>query len=177
MHRGLFTLCSAVSLLLCVAVCVLWVRGRHQRDVLTLKLGEHRVLWVETVQDGGFEFVQQTGAPSGVFQSGWITAEPTGPLPASTRHGFGAVSTTLPVSYDGGQSATVIGLTAVTIPTYMLALLTALLPTVWISIAWRQERVRNRTKRGLCPRCGYDLRASPERYPECGAAVVAPAVG
>src|SRR4051794_25136909 len=30
--RHLFTLCSAVSLLLCVAVCALWVRSYHLAD-------------------------------------------------------------------------------------------------------------------------------------------------
>ncbi len=36
---------------------------------------------------------------------------------------------------------------------------------LWV---WRRERARRRTKPGMCPQCGYDLRASPERCPECG---------
>ena len=36
MRRKLFTLAAAVSAVLCIAVCVLWVRSYNAGDVLTL---------------------------------------------------------------------------------------------------------------------------------------------
>ena len=41
----------------------------------------------------------------------------------------------------------------------------ALLPAVWL---WRRRRVRRRLRAGVCPACGYDVRATPGRCPECG---------
>lgn len=50
-------------------------------------------------------------------------------------------------------------------PLWPLAALCALPP---ISYLIRQWRRRHRELQGLCPRCRYDLRASPNRCPECG---------
>jgi hypothetical protein len=54
---------------------------------------------------------------------------------------------------------------------YFLVLLpAAVLPTAWLARAAVRRWRRGRYAPGLCRRCGYDLRATPERCPECGAA-------
>lgn len=50
-------------------------------------------------------------------------------------------------------------------PMWWLALPFAVMPLIWV---WRERRSRRRWFRGLCMDCGYDLRASPGRCPECG---------
>jgi hypothetical protein len=53
----------------------------------------------------------------------------------------------------------------VSLPHWFLALLFAILPAVHLRAAIRSRR---RHRAGHCPTCGYDLRATPERCPECG---------
>jgi hypothetical protein len=57
---------------------------------------------------------------------------------------------------------------------YLVGMPFYLVPTLIIIWSVRKlvaRKRRGRIARGLCPSCGYDLRATPERCPECGTAV------
>jgi hypothetical protein len=55
------------------------------------------------------------------------------------------------------------------LPYWILVLLFAIAPALSARRVWLHRRARRRRRANACPACGYDLRASPERCPECGA--------
>jgi hypothetical protein len=58
-----------------------------------------------------------------------------------------------------------------TAPAWLLCACFSIYPVVQASRARRHLRMRRRRERGLCVVCGYDLRATPDRCPECGVVV------
>lgn len=57
---------------------------------------------------------------------------------------------------------------SVRVPHWFVAGLFAIGPAVWVVRRLRRFRRERRVSRGLCPACGYDLRASTGTCPECG---------
>jgi hypothetical protein len=53
------------------------------------------------------------------------------------------------------------------VPLWLVVFCTAFGPSCWLALKVERRGQSHRLK-GLCSNCGYDLRATPERCPECG---------
>jgi hypothetical protein len=190
MRRRLFTLCSALSLLLCVAVCVLWVFSYYTLFKLIVRSGPIRgdgtftecaTRFVVNSVNGGIGFQIYDQAPeieSWSYDASYYSITTAGPLvferqwiaggyPAA---GVGERGPWLgfvfardhPTQSRGGSGGLIL-----TVPCWFVVAGTAILPIRW---RWLRNRARRRNLSGRCPSCGYDLRATSARCPECGAA-------
>jgi hypothetical protein len=73
------------------------------------------------------------------------------------------------VLYASGNRGTFLTDRLTDIDFRVLATLAAFLGTALLLAARRAHRQRDRQRQGRCRSCGYDLRATPDRCPECGA--------
>ncbi len=171
-RRRLFTALSVLSLLLCVATLLLWIHSHWwQHAIMYARAGEgsYRVSAIAMVP-GEVDLV--TGTYMGEFRSpkpGWSYSE-TDSRHSSLRD-FG---TFIPGERASGwllgfgfyyADSDAVTFHAIAIPHWFLALLFAIPPALHLRAIIRSRRLR---RAGHCPRCGYDLRATPERCPECG---------
>jgi hypothetical protein len=176
MIRRLFTLLSALSLLLCMGTCLMWARS---------------VGHIEYVHWSRPEFYAEMNNPDGVLGLEFSRDSLLYPIwqPNNGRYGWGFIRSPMPVGRDRASLSTPsfnqwgfgfhwhktrLGgawryggrrLIIVYAPFWLPVLLTAATPACWATGAFRRRR---RSRVGLCPVCGYDLRATPERCPECG---------
>ena len=151
--RRLFTLCSALSLLLCVAVCVLWVRSYSRITTVVLLHAESHVYAVAMAR-GGVYLMRVHGSPDVIPRRVIdMPIEDAAVGEVSCRFaGFG---------YEPRSR----GFEAWLVPFWFAALSLLAVPA---AVGWRIYRRAPYARTGRCPACGYDLRASPGRCPECG---------
>jgi hypothetical protein len=175
MTRRLLNLLTALSLLLCVAVCVLWVRSYWVTDLWWFT----RAGWALGVEVpiGSINFAWRTySEPPELIPLGFrhITHRPPQDVsfwshthPHFGRTDFDGVSAG---GYGFGCTFDRIGgdrIDDVTLPLWFVTLCTLVAPGTHGLRAVRRNAHR---RSGRCPSCGYDLRATPDRCPECGRA-------
>jgi hypothetical protein len=96
--------------------------------------------------------------------------------PASRFLGFGRSKTTwFHQSFFSGRSAPR-PLTILAVPYYALLTLALILPTGVLAQRLRILLRSRRRRKGRCPQCGYDLRATPDQCPECGYTPMVPQI-
>lgn len=177
MRRLLLNLLTGLLLLLCVAACVLWARSYQLTDQF-FRASPGGFVGIGSA--GGSVVVQINPGDASAYargNDGW-TYRRMGPYsaphypvafghldPARTFRnwewaGFGWYTVQ---DRNGMRTATGVA------PFSVVAVATAALPVGW-TVARLRSRARDRRQRSrnACPVCAYDLRATPERCPECG---------
>ena len=162
--RILFNIVTAVSLLLCIATAVLWVRS--------YVIGDEWVWYDRTCSECPFDV--RTG--DGRWQYTWADVRSfigeLAPAGHATHREPGKWM--MIAAPSGSPHYAIPGLRFDRYsPLYWCLqgsfaipfIVTAAIPLLWLARA----RLRRKLKEaGCCPTCGYDLRATPDRCPECG---------
>ena len=169
--RHAFAALATLSLLLCMAVCVLWVRSRHWEETPVITAGNR--LAQAYARAGAAHLYLSWGIPKDgeLLRECW--SKHTSSDPARTFEGMFGFAPSLCLQAPSASQLDLVtdpelatGFHYVHLPLWLPAMLTFLFPGWWF---YGRHLKKHRAKRGLCPTCGYDLRASPHRCPECGA--------
>jgi hypothetical protein len=163
MIRRLFTIASGISLLLCVATVALWVRS--------YRIGEEW-LWMDRSDGSTDNHANKIRSGNGRilfvrFQSSWMG-----------KGVYHFVLTTTKIT-DPAQQPVAGNLLGVywlwqarkhvhgcLMPYGVIVLATTVVPV--LKLADGKHLKKSNSRPGRCSNCGYDLRASKERCPECG---------
>jgi hypothetical protein len=159
-----------ISLVLAISAAYCWCRSDlHWNDVpfsfpagwnTQIELGQELRIYSNDIDSNGGYITYATTLPTGRR----AIAGPFNWKPVSWQRII------LPGSYSPPRKS--FQLFALTCEWWFLFLIFSAPPAFYITAIWRRARSsRKRKNNKLCLKCGYDLRASPDRCPECGTPV------
>jgi hypothetical protein len=188
LRRWILHVCVVISLLLCVTSIVLWVRGHRVFERFqfsgTARGGKWRCYSIDSVLGEIYLHVQHWQFQDDASAAWYAKRYPTpqgfyrGKRDLATidtiwrfhdtwwnRRRFVFYSSPMSRQHPGlGQSFTASPY-SFGIPCWFAMTTTAIAPSAAIFRALRRKK---KIREGQCPVCGYDLRATPDRCPECG---------
>jgi hypothetical protein len=173
---------SVLSLLFCFAITFVWVRGyfvadsfqqystidiqnRSYRPIIQVDTGKGGIAFTRTFWSGPIgSLATQSGIPSQPLIH-WKQSPlyPDFRFRPSPPPFLGFKFKRIAASLPNGSTVRVFA--------FVLPLWSVWLVFLLVSIPellYRYRLFRRHRNPGLCPNCGYDLRASPEKCPECG---------
>lgn len=165
MKRRLFSMLSILSLLLCVVTAGLWLRSHWVADMFKAD-----IRWTNVCVGSYSGFLQ-------MYVGGHRYDSPLYQV-RHQQHDINekAPSGIMPYRYFAHWEAMYYTerpkywVASVKFPHWLALLIVGVLPVCWV-VRWCRHR--HHVMEGYCITCGYDLRASKERCPECGTPVKA----
>ena len=158
--------------MLCAAMVALWVRSYSVSDTLIYTASSGRL--IASTGPGRFDLVLSTGGDWS-SERGLDLAHERPPRTLSqayedVRGGYDVIADSDVYrcgpwgKFGYSRVSSPLRLIAlVLVPAWLPIAVFAALPTIRLFRSYR----RTLDRRGLCPYCGYDLRATPDRCPEC----------
>ena len=145
---------SVLSLLLCVATLALWVRSRRTGDFFSrYRSGRY---WAVSSCSG--QLYVERGMTSYPDASRWRSGPPHYWFLTPTNIDWQFVGF---AHLTGSPEGLPRPFSVLVVPYWSFLPVFLAAPGFWM-LRRRRHRI------GHCPRCGYDLRATPDRCPECG---------
>ena len=174
MRRRLFNLAAAMSLILCCGIAGLWIRSESTKDRVTFPRPQgNRWCFAIKTYPGTLDLAILVMTIPLMDRPYWQSTAVLSDTEEWDRQwqrenlwlGFGFHR----FPFDGRdiRGRPYAGhWNELFLPYWSLVVLTAALPVVWFCrrVARGRRQLEHR-----CIRCGYDLRATPDRCPECGA--------